>query len=233
MPNNKERLDDLKAGLELVQESLRSVREELRKSIIDTESRLKTMETSFGRMLEETMNQMRELIVTSRESGSSTANGNRRVEDQQSPMGHGQDNPFAMAPTQGHSCQMNLEMTRYNGGYPEEWLNRAKQYFDYYDTPRDQWVSFALYYLTEEANAWWQAKQRGRGFVECCGKHLKQSCGPCLDQLMEKILKKLFVTFEREPYWNIRENSKGCRTRLIGLRRRWRSIYGRITHLHI
>ncbi|VYS48166.1 unnamed protein product [Arabidopsis thaliana] len=101
MPNNKERLDNLEPGLELVQESLRSVQEEMRKANIDTEGRFKRMETSFGRMLEETINQMQELIVTSRESGSSTVHGNRRDEERQYPRDQGNDNPFAMASAQG------------------------------------------------------------------------------------------------------------------------------------
>lgn len=166
MPNNKERLNDLEVGLRLMQESLNTVQEEMQKWNAGIDGKLQWMETSFRRMLEETVNQMRELIVVSRESSSSMNQRYRRTEEQQYKMNQRSENtnPFAVTPTQGHARQVKLEFPRFNGGDPEEWLNRAKQYFVYHEIPQEQRVSFASYHLTEEANAWWQAKLRGRGF---------------------------------------------------------------------
>lgn len=117
-------------------------------------------------MLEETVNQMRELIATSRESGTSMTRGFQRGEEQHYPMEQRTDitNPFAANLNHGQQKHVKLDFPRFNGGDPEEWLNRAKQYFAYHEIPREQRVSFASYHLTEEANAWWQAKSRGRGF---------------------------------------------------------------------
>lgn len=165
MPNNKERLDDLEAGFGLMQESLETVREEIQKGNADFDGKLQRMEKSFSRTLEETMNQMRELIATSRESSTSTSRGYRRTEEPNPADQRSENtNPFALTATQGQSRQVKLEFPRFNGGDPEEWVNKAKQYFAYHEIPRDQRVSFASYHLTEEANSWWQAKLKARGF---------------------------------------------------------------------
>ena len=49
-----------------------------------------------------------------------------------------------------------LEILRFTGDDPTEWLNRVEQFFDYQNTPESQRVPLASFHLEGEANQWWQ-----------------------------------------------------------------------------
>lgn len=157
MPNNKERIDDLEAGLGLVQD-------ELQKLSTGINDKFRGLELTLNRTVEESLSRMMEMVTTGREGGSSISRGNRQTEEHQ-PSGHREShtNPLAPAPVMNNFRHVKLEFPKFNGGDPTEWMSKAKQYFAYHEMPREQRVSFASYHLSEEANEWWQAVSKARG----------------------------------------------------------------------
>lgn len=152
MVNNKERLDDLEAGLGLVQDEL----QQLSTGIND---KLRGMEQMF----QDSMGQMREMVSSIREGESS---GSRRSRQNETPNPVAQHeeavNPFAAQP-RVPPRHIKLEFPKFQSGDPSEWMSKAKQYFSYHDMPMNQRVSFASYHLSAEANEWWQALSKARG----------------------------------------------------------------------
>lgn len=156
MVSQKERIDDLEASLGMVQDEL----QQLSTGIND---KFRGMEQLLQRSLEESMGQMREMVSSLREDGSSVSRRSHNnitpnpVVRQEEPV-----NPFA-APPRIPLRQIKLEFPKFRGGDPSEWMSKAKQYFSYHEMPVAQRVNFASYHLSEEANEWWQALSKARG----------------------------------------------------------------------
>lgn len=53
-----------------------------------------------------------------------------------------------------------LEFPRYAGDDPNEWFNRASQFFEYQETIDEQKVVLASFHLEGKANQWWQWLRR-------------------------------------------------------------------------
>lgn len=157
----KERLEVLEASLGTVQNDLHKATDGMAEKIAQIEGsfdeRLRSMEQSFTTTLEEAMNRMRELMVQNRESGSSAPPTNARPGAGFPPLGHRTERHDQTAPYQARHQRPKLKLQRFSGGDPTEWLSKVKQLFSYQDIPVDQYVSFAAFHLTEEANEWWMA----------------------------------------------------------------------------
>lgn len=156
MANTKERLDDLEAGLGMVQDKL----QKLSTGIND---KFRGMEQSFNRTVDESLQHMMEMVMQGRESGSSATCGNQGPDP--SIQRGGQTNPFDPAPTLANLHHVKIELPRFSGGDLTEWITKAKQYFEYHELPAEQRVSFGSYHLTVEANEWWQALKKARGLT--------------------------------------------------------------------
>lgn len=157
MASNKERLDGLEAGLGLVQDDLQKATSGMVDKIHSMETtfdeKLRAVENSLQRTIQESTEQMRILVNQLRENGIGTAVGHHR----------GGGNPRHEQPIHAPHRHVKLELPRFNGGDPTEWISKAKQYFAYQEIPEEQRVSFASYHLTEEANEWWQATAKKLG----------------------------------------------------------------------
>lgn len=152
---NKERLDNLEAGLGMLQD-------EFEKFTVGIDDRIRGMESSFQRTLEENLGRMQELVASNREGGSSAPRRSREPDTRHStPRQEETLHPFA--PVRVNARHVKLEFPKFSSGDPTEWMSKAKQYFAYHDMPVEQRVSFASYHLTEEANEWWQAITKARG----------------------------------------------------------------------
>ena len=150
----KERIEVLEASLGTMQSDLHNVTGGLAEKITRIEGslddRFRTMEKSFTLILEDSMNRMRELLAQTHESSSSDPVSNTRSGN--FPRNERNDQP---APNQARHQRPKLELQRFSGGDPTEWLSKLKQLFAYQEIPEEQCVSFAAFHLTEEANEWW------------------------------------------------------------------------------
>lgn len=153
MANNRKRLEDLESSMGMVQD-------ELLKLTTGITDKYKGLEDSFNRTMADYLREMRVLILSSRDTGSS-ASYIPPPRDATPPHNtHTDDvNPFAPAPP-GQHRRVKLELSRFSDGDPTEWLTKATQYFPYHDITGNQRVNFASYHLTVEANEWWQATVR-------------------------------------------------------------------------
>lgn len=156
MGNTKERLDDLEAGLGLVQD-------ELQKMNVGAAENFQRMENSFNNTLEDSMNRIIAMRTSNREDGATASRGNQQTEGNQVMIQGGENlNMFAPGPIQALKRHVKIEFPRFYGGDPTEWVSKAKQYFVYHEMPREQRVSFSSYHLSEEANEWCQAITKAR-----------------------------------------------------------------------
>lgn len=117
------------------------------------DEKFRGIESTVARTMEDSMNKMRELLVVSRESGPS---GDHSVNRTQGQRGERLE-PLVAATNQHRPQRIKLELPRFNGGDPSEWVCKVKQIITYQEIPDDQQVSFAAFHLTEEANEWWLA----------------------------------------------------------------------------
>jgi hypothetical protein len=51
---------------------------------------------------------------------------------------------------------LKMDFPRFSGEEPIIWLDRVAQYFQLQQTPEEQKVTLAAFYLKGEANQWWQ-----------------------------------------------------------------------------
>ncbi|XP_024196009.1 uncharacterized protein LOC112199191 [Rosa chinensis] len=58
-------------------------------------------------------------------------------------------------PTLPTMKQMRLEFSTFGGGDPVEWLNKAEQYFEFYQIPEERKLSIATMHLTDKASDRW------------------------------------------------------------------------------
>lgn len=96
-------------------------------------------------------------MAQSHESGSSVPACGNRTGGVPPPGQRPQRTDHYAPANHNHHHRVKLELPWFNGGDPTEWLSKVKQLFTYQEIPEDQYVSFATFHLTEEANEWWMA----------------------------------------------------------------------------
>ncbi|CAA7051508.1 unnamed protein product [Microthlaspi erraticum] len=154
----------VKDRLEDVETNMGSMQDEIQKFNGEISEKFRIMENSFHRLAEENRESINRLITM--------MSGNQEGGSNNSPVSH--PNPNAPSTQHGppatgthHAPALNrhvkLDLPRFDGGDPTEWLSKAKQYFAYQDIPDHQQVSLATYHLTAEANEWWQATSKTLG----------------------------------------------------------------------
>ncbi|KAG2663117.1 hypothetical protein I3760_16G012600 [Carya illinoinensis] len=126
MGTNKERIEQLEAGLGGVQEGLHQIE-------LGMADRL--------RHVEETLNCLSDVLLANQEN---PIHGHHHRD------GHEGGRLVVSSKT------AKLEFPRFSGDDPTEWFNRVNQFFEFQNTPEAQRVSLASYHLEGEANQWWQ-----------------------------------------------------------------------------
>ncbi|XP_042941551.1 uncharacterized protein LOC122288885 [Carya illinoinensis] len=126
MGTNKERIEQLEAGLDGVQEGLHRME-------LGMADRL--------RHVEETLNRLSDVLLANQEN---LIPGHH----------HREGNEGGRLVVSSKTAK--LEFPRFSGDDPTEWFNRVNQFFEFQNTPEAQRVSLASYHLEGEANQWWQ-----------------------------------------------------------------------------
>jgi hypothetical protein len=126
MGTNKERIEQLEAGLVRVQDRLDSMEQ----GMIDKLHHL-----------EKTINRLTNVMLVNQEPSN---HSNQQCE------GHEGGRMVVSSKT------ARLEFPQFSGDDPTECFNRVNQFFEFQNTLEAQKVSLASYYLEGEANQWWQ-----------------------------------------------------------------------------
>ena len=142
MATNKERIEQLEAGLGGLQDGM---------------SRMELGLTDKLHQMEETIHRLSEALLSNKEESSSNTNDrNGRVRnnrDNSKEQMEGGQQMFL-------SKLAKLEFPWYSGNDPTEWFNKVDQFFEYQGIPTAQKVSLASFHLEGEANQWWQWLRR-------------------------------------------------------------------------
>ena len=142
MATNKERIEQLEAGLGGLQDGM---------------SRMELGLTDKLHQMEETIHRLSEALLSNKERSSSNTNDrNGRVRnnrDNSKGQMEGGQQMFL-------SKLAKLEFPRYSGNDPTERFNKVDQFFEYQGIPAAQKVSLASFHLEGEANQWWQWLRR-------------------------------------------------------------------------
>ncbi|RVW35013.1 Retrovirus-related Pol polyprotein from transposon 17.6 [Vitis vinifera] len=142
MATNKERIEQLEAGLGGLQDRM---------------SRMELGLTDKMHQMEETIHRLSEALLSNKEESSSNTNDrNGRVRnnrDNSKEQMEGGQQMFL-------SKLAKLEFPRYSGNDPTERFNKVDQFFEYQGIPAAQKVSLASFHLEGEANQWWQWLRR-------------------------------------------------------------------------
>ncbi|RVW93094.1 Retrovirus-related Pol polyprotein from transposon 17.6 [Vitis vinifera] len=142
MATNKERIEQLEAGLGGLQDGM---------------SRMELGLTDKLHQMEETIHRLSEALLSNKERSSSNTNDrNGRVRnnrDNSKGQMEGGQQMFL-------SKLAKLEFPKYSGNDPTEWFNKVDQFFEYQGIPAAQKVSLASFHLEGEANQWWQWLRR-------------------------------------------------------------------------
>nr|CAN75225.1 hypothetical protein VITISV_035856 [Vitis vinifera] len=143
MATNKERIEQLEAGLGGLQDGM---------------SRMELGLTDKLHQMEETIHRLSEALLSNKERSSSNTNDrNGRVRnnrDNSKGQMEGGQQMFL-------SKLAKLEFPRYSGNDPTEWFNKVDQFFEYQGIPAAQKVSLASFHLEDEANQWWEFEKLG------------------------------------------------------------------------
>ena len=126
MGTNKERIEQLEAGLGRVQDRLDNMEQGVSDKL---------------HHLEETINRLMNVMLVYQEQT------NHNIQQREGQEGRRMVVSFKTA---------RLEFPRFSGDDPTEWFNRVNQFFEFQNTPEAQKVSLASYHLEGEANQWWQ-----------------------------------------------------------------------------
>ncbi|KAG8635078.1 hypothetical protein MANES_17G118357v8 [Manihot esculenta] len=134
MATNKERIENLEAGLGQLHETVSKMEQGFRNEL---------------QQITAAITKISELSLPSKEASSSAGDQTSQVRDKQvGPRDGGK--PF-------YSAKLaKLEFPKYSGDDPTEWFTRVDQFFEYQGTPAAEKVSLASYHLRGEANEWWQ-----------------------------------------------------------------------------
>ncbi|KAA8539773.1 hypothetical protein F0562_026465 [Nyssa sinensis] len=139
MATNKERIEQLEAGLGGLQDGM---------------SRMELGLTDKLHHMEETIHKLSEAFLSNRE-GSNTSTNDRqgRFKNTSDPYREQTDGSRQVF----SSKLAKLEFLRYSGDDPTEWFNRVEQFFEYQGTTAVERVSLASFHLEGEANQWWDS----------------------------------------------------------------------------
>ena len=137
MASNKERIEQLEAGIGLIHDNV---------------SRIEMGMADKFQQLETTLHRLMEAVSISREEVVGSTGGRRRD-------GHHSGRAESSTPM-FQSKFAKLEFPRFAARDPTMWLTKVRQFFDYQETPGTQKVQYAAYHLEDEANEWWQATKR-------------------------------------------------------------------------
>ena len=142
MATNKERIEQLEAGLGGLQDGM---------------SQMELGLTDKLHQMEETIHRLSEALLSNKEGSNSNANdrngGVRNNRDNSKGQMEGGQQMFL-------SKLAKLEFPRYSGNDPTEWFNKVDQFFEYQGIPEAQKVSLTSFHLEGEANLWWQWLRR-------------------------------------------------------------------------
>ena len=114
MTTNKERIENLEAGLGDVQSGMH---------------RMESSMTDKLRHLEGTLNRLSDILLTSKESSSHNNHDREGQVCYNKEDNNGGRQIFS-------SKVAKLEFPRYSGNDPTEWFNRVAQFFEYQDVPK-------------------------------------------------------------------------------------------------
>lgn len=132
MATNKERIQNLEAGLGGLQDNL---------------SRMELAVNDKLHQLETVTSKISEVLLTRQDPSPSNVNERRG----QSSNGRSRENTEGGRPLFS-SKLAKLEFPKYSGDDPTEWFTRVDQFFEYQDTLEIQKVSLASFHLEGEAN---------------------------------------------------------------------------------
>ncbi|KAA8521916.1 hypothetical protein F0562_012770 [Nyssa sinensis] len=133
MTTNKERIENLEVGFGAVQDGLHQMEIGMADNL---------------HHLEETLNRLSDVLLTSRES-SNLGNQDREGHNRFREENDGGRQPFSYKTAR-------LDFPRFLGDDLTEWFNRVNQFFEYQGTVEAQKVPMVAYHLEGEANQWWQ-----------------------------------------------------------------------------
>ncbi|XP_042499867.1 uncharacterized protein LOC122078063 [Macadamia integrifolia] len=79
-----------------------------------------------------------------------------------------------------------LDFPRYNGEEDtKSWTFRVEQFFEFHQTPEEEWIALASFHLEEEAQLWYQLYKQGVGVISwaafCKGLHARFGPTPFQD----------------------------------------------------
>ena len=99
--------------------------------------------------LEDTVNRLSEILLSTRESSNNHNNGREGIVRPHREENDGGRQIFS-------SKMAKLEFPKYSRANPIEWFNRVAQFFKFQGTADNQKVSLASFQLEGEANQWWK-----------------------------------------------------------------------------
>ncbi|KAL9429100.1 hypothetical protein AB3S75_030999 [Citrus x aurantiifolia] len=136
MATNKERIENLEARLDGLQDGLQQME-------IGINDKL--------HQLKETINRMSEAFFSNKEGPSHNVNNHpsHSYKEHTKEEASGRRIIFS-------SKMAKLEFPRYAGDDPTEWFRKVSQFFEYQGTTETQKVALASFHLEGEANQWWQ-----------------------------------------------------------------------------
>lgn len=138
MATNKERIENLEAGLGQLQDNL------------------SRMEKGIGEDLQFIKAAISKLSENSLSNKEESSAANDRVSQIRATPEVSKDGGRPL-----FSAKLaKLEFPKYTGDDPTEWFTRVDQFFEYQGTPETEKVSLASYHLRGEANEWWQWLRR-------------------------------------------------------------------------
>ena len=142
MATNKERIENLEAGLGGLQDNMS--RMEL--GIVDKLQRM-----------EDTILKLSEVLLTNNEASHSNSNerNSRLRANREEPREHSEGGRSMFS-----SKLAKLDLPRFSGDDPTEWFTRVDQFVEYQGTTEVQKASLASFHLEGEANQWWQWLRR-------------------------------------------------------------------------
>ncbi|KAH9717618.1 hypothetical protein KPL71_021897 [Citrus sinensis] len=136
MATNKERIENLEARLDGLQDGLQQME-------IGINDKL--------HQLEETINRMSEAFFSNKEGSSHNVNNHPSHSYKEHTKEEASGSRMIFS-----SKMAKLEFPRYAGDDPTEWFSKVSQFFEYQGTSETQKVALASFHLEGEANQWWQ-----------------------------------------------------------------------------
>ncbi|MCH99336.1 hypothetical protein A2U01_0020348, partial [Trifolium medium] len=140
-------------------------------------TRLKTIENQLAQLTETIHTQIQsqlshltETVTNHSASISDTSSVLQRMESllqslASSTITHGQSRPSQTPSHPFHTRNVKLEFPRFDGSHALEWLFRAGQFFDYYNTADPERLTIASVHFDQTVIPWYQMLQRANPFL--------------------------------------------------------------------